>query len=129
MSLVWVCQPCVAQSSASAGSSGGDSKDENPFDAKEAFGTILVAGLVGGILGISTLSFYDQPNKHVKNVTYGAGLGMIGAALYMTLSIASSSNVNGSKEGSAAQLEDSKKLLLAPTLGPQTVGLMLNYKF
>jgi hypothetical protein len=121
------CTNLYAQgaSAASASSSGGE-KDDEFFDAKEAFGTILVSGLVGGILGLSTLSFYEKPNDHVKNITYGAGLAMIGAALYMTLNIANQQN---EKDKEKKAFLDHQDWMLSPTYDFKTVGLSLNYNF
>jgi hypothetical protein len=102
-------------------------KDDAPFDAKDAFGTILIAGLVGGVLGLSTLAFYDQPNKHVKNITYGAGVGMIGAALYMTLAIAQQSAAS-----EEALLSKDASWIVAPAWSPEkpdALGVNLSYDF
>lgn len=54
---------------------------------REAVGGILMAGLVGGILGLSTLSFYERPQDNIRNITIGAGIGMIAAALYLTYNV------------------------------------------
>lgn len=37
---------------------------------------VLFSGVGGGVLGLSTLSFYGEPQKHTSNVTMGALLGM-----------------------------------------------------
>jgi hypothetical protein len=58
------------------------------IDTRGALGTILMSGLVGGIIGLSTLSFYDKPEKHIRNITWGAGIGMISAALFITFDVA-----------------------------------------
>jgi hypothetical protein len=59
------------------------------FDARGTVGAILLAGLVGGVLGLSTLSFYDRPQDNIRNITIGAGTGMIISALYLTFAMAS----------------------------------------
>lgn len=38
---------------------------------------VLGAGSAGAILGLSTLSFEDEPTKNFKNVSMGAALGII----------------------------------------------------
>ena len=38
---------------------------------------VLGAGAAGAVLGLSTLSFVDQPTKKFKNVSMGAALGII----------------------------------------------------
>jgi len=65
------------------------------LEPREAIGTILMSGLVGGILGLSTLSFYDQPQDNIRNISLGAGVGMIAAAIYMTYSVAESTKPAG----------------------------------
>lgn len=62
--------------------------ETNPYDTRQTVGTILLTGLAGGVLGLSTLSFYDQPQDHIRNITFGAGLGMIAAAIYLTANVA-----------------------------------------
>lgn len=46
--------------------------------------TILVSGLIGGVLGLSTLSFYAHPEEHILNIPIGAGIGIVGAILYVS---------------------------------------------
>ncbi len=38
---------------------------------------VLGAGAAGAVLGLSTLSFEDEPSKNLKNVSMGAALGII----------------------------------------------------
>lgn len=38
---------------------------------------VLGAGAAGAILGLSTLSFVDEPTKNLKNVSMGAAIGII----------------------------------------------------
>ena len=38
---------------------------------------VMGGGLAGAVLGLSTLSFVDKPNKHTKNILVGASLGII----------------------------------------------------
>lgn len=44
------------------------------------------AGGAGAILGLSTLSFYDQPSKHISNIWVGAALGIIGGVIFVAVS-------------------------------------------
>lgn len=43
------------------------------------------AGLGGAILGLSTLSFYDKPSKHVSNIWMGAAVGIIAGVILVTV--------------------------------------------
>ena len=44
----------------------------------------VFAGVGGGILGLSTLSFYGNPQEHTGNITTGALLGVIGGVTYVS---------------------------------------------
>lgn len=48
---------------------------------------LMVAGggVVGAVLGLSTLSFYDKPSKHVSNIWTGAAVGIIGGVIVVAL--------------------------------------------
>ena len=72
------------------GSTGSDPTSGSPLEVRNAMGTILLSGLVGGILGLSTLSFYSEPQDNIRNIFFGAGAGMIIATLGMTFSVATS---------------------------------------
>jgi hypothetical protein len=58
------------------------------LEPRQAIGTILMSGLVGGILGLSTLSFYTRPQDNIRNISIGAGVGIIASSLYLTYSVA-----------------------------------------
>ena len=61
---------------------------KSPLDLRNTMGTVLIAGLVGGVLGLSTLSFYDKPQDHIKNIFFGAGGMMLVAAVMTTADVA-----------------------------------------
>lgn len=46
--------------------------------------TIIFAGLGGAVLGLSTLSFYGEPQEHASNIATGFGLGIIGGVAYVS---------------------------------------------
>jgi hypothetical protein len=73
-------QPLLAQPKGSGGAT--------PYDTRNTVGIILLSGLVGGVLGLSTLSFYDRPQDHIRNITMGAGIGVIASALFLTVTVA-----------------------------------------
>ncbi len=50
---------------------------------KRGTAIVMFSGLAGGVLGLSTLSFYGEPQNHTSNVTTGALLGMLGGASYL----------------------------------------------
>ncbi len=44
---------------------------------------VLFSGIGGGILGLSTLSFYGDPREHTANITWGALFGLVAGAGYI----------------------------------------------
>ncbi|MCX7978066.1 MAG: hypothetical protein N2578_03595 [Bdellovibrionaceae bacterium] len=50
---------------------------------RRATAVLLFGGVGGGILGLSTLSFYGNPQEHTQNITTGAVLGTVGAAAWL----------------------------------------------
>ena len=47
---------------------------------------VVGGGLAGAILGLSTLSFVDEPKDHTDNIIVGASLGIIGGVVFVALS-------------------------------------------
>lgn len=52
---------------------------------------VLFSGVGGGILGLSTLSFYGDPHERTGNITTGALLGVAAGLGYVLLEPTSSS--------------------------------------
>jgi hypothetical protein len=80
LALILILQ-MILVSTASAQDSGG----EDDF-VKNTQGDILLvaaAGAGGAILGLSTLSFYDTPSKHISNIWTGAALGVIAGVIFV----------------------------------------------
>lgn len=50
---------------------------------KRNVATVLFASLGGAILGLSTLSFYDEPQEYTSNITLGALLGFTAGMGYL----------------------------------------------
>lgn len=46
------------------------------------------AGIGGAVLGLSTLSFYERPSKHVSNIWMGAALGIIAGVILVAVNYA-----------------------------------------
>ena len=38
---------------------------------------VLGAGVAGAVIGLSTLSFVDKPNDHLKNISIGGAIGIV----------------------------------------------------
>lgn len=50
---------------------------------RRGLATVMLAGLGGAILGLSTLSFYGDPQEHISNIWTGLAVGAIGGGLYV----------------------------------------------
>jgi hypothetical protein len=50
---------------------------------KRTTATILFASIGGGVLGLSTLSFYGKPQEHTDNITTGVLIGFIAGLSYV----------------------------------------------
>ncbi|MBL7544664.1 MAG: hypothetical protein JNL11_12680 [Bdellovibrionaceae bacterium] len=50
---------------------------------KRTTATILFASIGGGVLGLSTLSFYGKPQEHTDNITTGVLIGFIAGVSYV----------------------------------------------
>lgn len=52
------------------------------FSPRKQVATIILSGLGGAVLGMSTLSFYGRPQDHLQNIALGFSIGVIGGASY-----------------------------------------------
>lgn len=52
-------------------------------NVKRGVATVLFASLGGAVLGLSTLSFYGEPEEHTSNITLGAAVGFVGGLAYV----------------------------------------------
>ncbi len=50
---------------------------------KRNVATVMFATLGGAILGLSTLSFYGEPQEHTNNITVGALVGFVAGVGYV----------------------------------------------
>jgi hypothetical protein len=61
-------------------------QDNNEDFVKSTQQDILLVGAMGAggaILGLSTLSFYDTPSKHISNIWTGAAIGVIAGVIFV----------------------------------------------
>jgi hypothetical protein len=63
----------LAQSSTTSGLTG----------FRRGLATVMFAGLGGAVLGLSTLSFYGEPQEHIGNIWTGLALGVLGGSAYV----------------------------------------------
>ncbi len=67
------------------------------YGFNDALGTIGIAAGVGAVMGLSTISFYETPTRHLSNTLVGAGVGLIaglGVAAYLMANAAESDEIN-----------------------------------
>ncbi len=50
---------------------------------RRGLATVMFAGLGGAVLGLSTLSFYGEPQDHIGNIWTGLALGVVGGTAYV----------------------------------------------
>lgn len=60
------------------------STNETSMAWRRGTAIVLFAGIGGGILGLSTLSFYGQPQEHTENITLGGLAGVIAGLGYVS---------------------------------------------
>lgn len=74
---------------------GGES-DEDDFVKSTQTDILIVAasGAAGAILGLSTLSFVEEPRDHVNNIWTGAAVGIIAGVIFVAYNSATRSQEN-----------------------------------
>lgn len=50
---------------------------------RRGLATVMLAGLGGAVLGLSTLSFYGEPQDHIGNIWVGLAVGALGGTAYV----------------------------------------------
>jgi hypothetical protein len=75
-----------AQDPAAAAPTEGAEEDDVLKSTKMDVLTVAGAGVGGAIIGLSTLSFYEKPSKHLMNIWTGAALGIIGGVIFVAVS-------------------------------------------
>jgi hypothetical protein len=59
------------------------SAQQSSRNVKRGVATVLFSTLGGAILGLSTLSFYGEPQEHTENITTGALIGALAGGGYL----------------------------------------------
>lgn len=89
--------------------SGGE-MDELVSGTKNDLLVVVGGGLAGAVLGLSTLSFVEEPKKHTRNIIVGASIGIIIGVAYVAMSQATRSQemIYGDQGEQASLTEDRK---------------------
>ena len=70
-------------------------------DSVRDFSIVMGSGLVGAVLGLSTLSFVDTPSEHLKNIAVGGAVGIVvgvGVVVFGQVSRSAATNGLGLRE-------------------------------
>jgi hypothetical protein len=81
--VLLLSQNSLAQTSTTSGLTG----------FRRGLATVMLAGLGGAVLGLSTLSFYGEPQDHIGNIWTGLALGVLGGTGYVLAQGASSNTM------------------------------------
>lgn len=73
--ILLMAQTSLAQTSTTSGLVG----------FRRGLATVMLAGLGGAVLGLSTLSFYGEPQEHIGNIWTGLAVGVIGGSAYVLM--------------------------------------------
>jgi hypothetical protein len=99
----------VAQDAAPAGG-----EDDIFKDSMRDIYVVTGAGLGGAILGLSTLSFVDEPGDHLKNIVIGGSIGIIiGVAVVAYSQATKSQNLynEGAAPGASLEFNSNERLV------------------
>jgi len=66
-------------------------EDELMLDHKNDLLVVVGGGLAGAVLGLSTLSFVEEPKDHTRNILVGASIGIIAGVAYVAFNQANKS--------------------------------------
>lgn len=78
-------------SSQAFGQAGNKDVEELVEGTKSDLLVVISGGLAGAVLGLSTLSFVDEPKEHTRNIIVGASIGIIAGVGYVAYSQANKS--------------------------------------
>lgn len=88
----WLMIPiCVVMMTLGSYSARASESAPGNFSLRRQIATIIFSGLGGAVLGISTLSFYGQPQDHISNISTGFALGIIAGTAVVSYQAANSS--------------------------------------
>ncbi len=77
--LTFCIKPLLAQEA-------NEDLDELVTDTKNDLMIVVGGGLAGAVLGLSTLSFVEEPKKHTRNIIVGASIGIIAGVGFVAFS-------------------------------------------
>lgn len=83
--------------------------DEIVAGTKNDLLVVVGGGLAGAVLGLSTLSFVEEPKNHTRNIIMGASIGIIIGVGYVAMSQATKSQEMIYGEGEAVSFKEDQK--------------------
>lgn len=99
---------------------------ESNFKSKLA--TVIFVGLGGAVLGLSTLSFYGEPEEHISNITTGFALGILAGTSYVIYdsAAASSSSLSWIDELKSIENKNNSQMMIGKSK-PMQLSWAWNY--
>lgn len=101
----------ITASSTNSYAQAGGQMDGLVEDTKGDLLVVIGGGLAGAVLGLSTLSFVEEPKKHTRNIVVGASIGIIAGVIVVALEQATKSQeliYGGGGADGYASLKDSQ---------------------
>ncbi|MBX9767971.1 MAG: hypothetical protein K2X47_11930 [Bdellovibrionales bacterium] len=99
--------------------------DGRNHSTRRQVATIIMAGLGGAILGLSTLSFYGRPQDNLANIAMGFGVGIIGGVIFVTYKAATNPKEFYGTRKEAAVIWENPEGPYALT--PSRIGVQLTF--
>lgn len=78
---ILICAPLLTLNVAFGQESGGE--DDIVKNTQNDILIVAGAGAGGAIIGLSTLSFYETPSNHIRNIWTGAAIGLIAGVVFV----------------------------------------------
>ncbi len=95
-------------------------------DTKNDLLVVVGGGLAGAVLGLSTLSFVEEPKDHTRNIIVGASIGIIAGVAFVAMSQATKTQDMLYGEGDTVKL-DPKEFNTYARSGWHYQGINENY--
>ncbi len=94
---------------------------------KRNVATVLFASLGGAVLGLSTLSFYGEPQEHTENITLGALIGFAAGVGYVVYDSSRPAPVSYEYSQAFDQDQKSRRVLAAVAKTPPMIQFQLDF--
>lgn len=94
---------------------------------KRNIATVLFASLGGAVLGLSTLSFYGEPQEHTENITLGALVGFVSGVGYVVYDSSRPTSPSYDYSQAFDQDQKSRRVLAALAKTPPMIQFQFDF--